>query len=56
MQCRAVNSDFLISQLIDLKFYRVATDRLTFDNMYKKYKFSVECLCKEVCLRITLII
>ena len=26
-------------------FYRVVINRLTFDNMYKKYKFSVECLC-----------
>ena len=33
---RTINSNFLISQPIDLKFYRIATDRLTFDNMYKK--------------------
>ena len=41
MQRDKINSNLLISQSIDLKFYRVVINRLTFDNMYKKYKFSI---------------
>ena len=43
-----INSNFLILQPIGLKFYRVVINRLAFDNMYKKYKFSFKSLCHSL--------